>query len=63
MAKSRTEIQKQSDDRRGVTTKTYRLPKDTVVEIAELAKQQNVPQGALIVEMLAVYRKTVISGQ
>lgn len=57
MTKSRAEIQKKSDDKRGVTTKTYRLPKTVVAEIAALAKQQNISQGALLIAALAAYKR------
>lgn len=57
MAKSRTEIQKKSDDKRGVMTKTYRLPKAVVTAIADTAKQQQITQGVLIAEMLALYQR------
>ncbi|MBS9780958.1 MAG: CopG family transcriptional regulator [Gammaproteobacteria bacterium] len=55
MAKSRTEIQKKSDDKRGVTTKTYRLPKSVVEQIAELSKEQGISQGELIKRAIEQY--------
>ncbi len=55
MAKSRTEIQKKSDDKRGVTTKTYRLPKSLVLQIAELSKAHGISQGELIKRAIEQY--------
>ncbi len=55
MAKSRTEIQKKSDDKRGVTTKTYRLPKSVVLQIAELSKAHGMSQGELIKRAIEQY--------
>ncbi|MBS9781340.1 MAG: ribbon-helix-helix protein, CopG family [Gammaproteobacteria bacterium] len=55
MAKSRAEIQKKSDDKRGVTTKTYRLPKSLVLQIAELSKEHGISQGELIKRAIEQY--------
>lgn len=50
MALSRAEIQKKSDIKRGVCTKTYRLSREDVRLIDKLADQSGIARGQLIAE-------------
>lgn len=57
MTKSRNEIQKKSDAKRGVKSKTYKLPESVIADIAELAKQHDTTQVALIADMVELYKQ------
>lgn len=50
MVKTRSEIQSESDAKRGVVAKTYKLPKELVDQIASLAAQLEMTQAQLIQE-------------
>lgn len=56
MALSKYEIQKKSDARRGLKVRGYKLPAETVDEIAHLAKLGNKSQAAVITEAIAAYK-------
>lgn len=56
MAKSISEIQQKSDDKRGVRSKGYKLPVTTIELIESLSKEAGLAQSAIItkaIEMLA----------
>jgi len=56
MAKSISEIQQKSDDKRGVRSKGYKLPVTTIELIEALSKQAGIAQSAVItkaVELLS----------
>lgn len=57
MALSKYEIQKRSDAKLGLKMRGYRLPAETVDEIARVAKAQGIAQAALIVEALEAYKE------
>ena len=42
MARTSTEIQKRSDEKRGVAAKSYKLPKETIELIAEISEQTSI---------------------
>lgn len=48
MALSRTEIQKRSDEKRGIVQKNFKLPAETVELIKTEAEKRGIPQAALI---------------
>lgn len=48
MALSRTEIQKRSDEKRGIVQKNFNLPSETVELIKTEAERRGVSQAALI---------------
>lgn len=48
MAKTNTEIQQQSDDKRGVKAKSYKLKVSTIDLIDQLSEQLNIPKNELI---------------
>ena len=48
MALSRTEIQKRSDEKRGIVQKNFKLPSETVESIKAEAEKRGIPQAALI---------------
>ena len=50
MALTRQEIQKKSDEKRGLIVRGYKLPAATVTLIKQLAEQRNISQAALITE-------------
>lgn len=48
MAKTTTEIQRESDDKRGVKTQSYKLKVSTINLIEQLSEQLNLPKKELI---------------
>lgn len=52
MSKSRTDIQQESDSKRGVTAKTYKLPKQLVDDIAQLAAQHGISQAQVLADAI-----------
>ncbi|QMT39308.1 ribbon-helix-helix protein, CopG family [Neisseria sicca] len=48
MALSRTEIQKRSNEKRGIVQKNFKLPAETVELIKTEAEKRGIPQAALI---------------
>ncbi|MFT4021996.1 MAG: hypothetical protein QM666_10810 [Acinetobacter sp.] len=57
MAKTQAEIQKESDERRGMKSKSFKLSTDTVDKIADFAAQHNIPQNQLITDAIDLYIK------
>lgn len=55
MAQTSTEIQKRSDEKRGVAAKSYKLPKETIELIAEISEQTGKPQSIVIAEAVRLY--------
>lgn len=55
MALSKYEIQKRSDEKRGVRPKSYYLSEEVIAQIDELAKSENRPKGAIIADAIAAY--------
>jgi predicted DNA-binding protein len=55
MALSKTEIQKRSNEKRGVKPKGYKLPIETIEMITELSKMTGKPQGAIISDATELY--------
>ncbi len=52
MAKSKAQIQKESDARRGVKDKKFQLPLTTIANIETLAKQRGLSQSRLITALV-----------
>lgn len=50
MAKSLAQIQRESDERRGLVVKAFKIPRELADTIASLAKELNIPQNQLIAE-------------
>jgi predicted DNA-binding ribbon-helix-helix protein len=48
MAMSRAEIVKRSEEKHGIKAKTFKLHKDLIADIEQLAQQHNLPQNKLI---------------
>lgn len=57
MAKSRSEITKQSDESRSVVSKSYKLHTSIVQEIKSLSEELQITQGELIAEALKLYKE------
>lgn len=55
MALARAEIQRKSNEKKGVRPKTYILSEETIAHIDCLAKETGLSKGALIAEMTALY--------
>ncbi|OCG19615.1 hypothetical protein [Gilliamella sp. WF3-4] len=55
MALSKAEIQKRSDEKRGVKSKGYKLPLETIDMITELSKTTRKPQSAIICDAIKLY--------
>lgn len=57
MAKTLTEIQRDSDKKRGVVSKSYKLSLEFVKEIEQIAQEKGISQKELLVQALAAYKK------
>lgn len=57
MAKTLTQIQNDSDAKRGMGKKTFKLPTAVIAEIEQLAKSQGIAQNALLIAALEAYKK------
>lgn len=57
MAKTPTQIQNDSDARRGLKVKGFKLELETIELIEQLAKQLSIPQNALLKEAIEAYAK------
>lgn len=55
MALSRAEIQKRSDNKRGVKSKGYKLSLETIEMISVLSKSTGKSQGTIIEEAIKLY--------
>lgn len=53
--KSATQIQKDSDDKRGIKLKAFKLHIDDIAMIETTAKTLNMPQNRLVVEAVKAY--------
>lgn len=58
MAMSRTELQKRSDDKRGVKLKAFKLPVAVIAEIEQLAEANGIPQNQLIMQAVALFKQS-----
>ena len=54
MAQSRSEIQKRSDENRGMVQKNFKLPAQVVADIERLALARGKPQAAVVAEAIAL---------
>ncbi len=61
MAKSRTEIQKKSDAKRGVKIKAFNLPLETIARIQEMSEAEGIHGAKLIIAMTDYYYERVYS--
>lgn len=57
MSKSRTEIQKQSDAKRGVKTKAFKLPLDFIAEFEQLAREAELSNNAFLMHLVEYYKE------
>lgn len=57
MTKSRTEIQKKSDEKRGVKVKAIKLPLPVIAEFEHLAQQAGQSQAAFFSTLIEVYKQ------
>lgn len=55
MAKSLTQIQRESDERRGIKQKTFKLPVEFITRFEETAKKQGIANNALLMAAFAAY--------
>lgn len=55
MAQSKNDIQAKSDAKRGVKAHGYKLPIETIAEIARLSKASGKSQAAVITEAVALW--------
>lgn len=58
MALSRSEIVAKSDAKRGYKNKALKLPLETIALIEQLAQEQGITQGQLIVEAVKQYQES-----
>ncbi|SCC24798.1 ribbon-helix-helix protein, CopG family [Gilliamella intestini] len=59
MALSRAEIQKRSDDKRGVKPKSYKLPLETIDTIIALSNGTGKSQSKIIEEAIKLYKDSL----
>jgi predicted DNA-binding protein len=59
MALSRAEIQKRSDDKRGVKSKSYKLQIETIHTIIELSNESGKSQSKVIEEAIQLYKSSL----
>lgn len=59
MALSRTEIQKKSDQKRGIKSKGYKLPVDIIDLIIELSSKTGKPQNKVIEDAILMYKNSL----
>ncbi|MBW5826550.1 ribbon-helix-helix protein, CopG family [Yersinia kristensenii] len=59
MAKSISEIQQKSDDKRGVRAKGYKLPVSTIALIEGLAKDTGMAQSAVITKAIEMFSESL----
>lgn len=57
MAKPLAQIQRESDERRGMVVKGFKISRELAETIAELAKERGIPQNQLIEEAIEAYIK------
>lgn len=57
MAKTLTQIQADSDARRGIKLKAFKLPIETIEDFERVAKQQGMAHNALLIAALEAYKK------
>lgn len=55
--KSISQIQRESDERRGMVSKSFKMSKELAETIANLAKERGIPQNKLIEEAIEVYKR------
>lgn len=59
MALSRTEIQKRSDEKRGVTQKKFKFDAPTIALLEQLAESTSDSQTQVVVKALQLYAKSL----
>lgn len=59
MAQSIASIQRRSDEKRGVSAKSYKLPQETIKMIAQLAELTGKPQSQVISEAIEQYQAAI----
>lgn len=59
MAQSTNEIQRRSDEKRGVRSKGYKLPVQTIELIEQLSKNTGRPQSAIITEAVKMLAESI----
>lgn len=57
MAKTRNQIQTESDARRGVKLKAFKLPIAVIDDFERIAAQQGLTNNALLIAALEAYKK------
>lgn len=63
MSKSRNQIQYDSDARRGVKIKGFKLPLAVIEQIETLSKTHNIPQSHLLIEAVELWAKQTSKSQ
>ena len=58
MKLSINEIKARSDEKRGVKSKSYKLPLATIAEIEQLSKQHDIPQNQLISQAVELWKQS-----
>lgn len=58
MTKSRKDIQKQSDQRRGVKNKSFKIPLETIAIIDVMRTKEGISGAQLLIKMAKLYQET-----
>lgn len=53
-----TEIQKRSDEKRGVKTKAFKLPLSVIAEIEQLSQANQLSQNQLIIQAIEAFKQS-----
>lgn len=53
-----TEIQKRSDEKRGVKTKAFKLPLSVIAEIEQLSQVNQLSQNQLIIQAIELFKQS-----
>lgn len=53
-----TEIQKRSDEKRGIKLKSFKLPVAVISKIEQLAQAHDIPQNQLIIQAVALFEQS-----
>lgn len=59
MIQSASDIQKRSDEKRGMKPKTYKLPLNTIDRIELLASHSGISQAAIIANAIDIYEQSL----
>lgn len=60
MAMTATEIQKRSDEKRGIKLKAFKLPLAVIEDIEQLAEVHGIAQNQLIIQAIEMFKQSKV---